>query len=36
MSDGIHVWHLWVVSQVDLSGDVVDGANPLRKQENPH
>lgn len=36
MTDGVNVWHLWIVSQVDLSGDVVDGANPLRKKENPH
>lgn len=27
MTDG--AWYLWVVSQVDLSGDVVDSANPL-------
>lgn len=25
--------NLWVVSQVDLPGDIVDGANPLRNKE---
>lgn len=36
VTDGVNVWHLWVVSQVDLPGDVVDGADPLRKKEKPH
>lgn len=28
--------YLWVVSQVDLSGDVVHGANPLRREKITH